>query len=80
VPGAALILYTDGLLDAYRQVDSLTSVGLDELLEVATAALAEEDTLDDLLETIVARAPMRAVDDTALVVLRVGQKVVEPAR
>jgi serine phosphatase RsbU (regulator of sigma subunit) len=79
-PGAALVLYTDGLLDAYRQVDSLTSVGLDELLEVASAALAEEDTLDDLLETIVARAPMRAVDDTALVVLRVGQKVVEPAR
>jgi serine phosphatase RsbU (regulator of sigma subunit) len=78
-PGSALVLYTDGLLDAYRQVDSLTSVGLDELLEVATDALTGGDSLDDLLETIVALAPMRAADDTALVVLRVGEKVEEPA-
>ena len=71
-PGSALILYTDGLLDAYRQVDSLTSVGLDELLEVARGALVEGESLDDLLETIVARAPVQAVDDTALVVLKTG--------
>jgi serine phosphatase RsbU (regulator of sigma subunit) len=80
--GSALLLYTDGLLDAYRQVDSLTSVGLDELLASATAALAEQEALDDLLETIVGRAPMLAVDDTALVVLRVGGTAgpaVEPA-
>jgi serine phosphatase RsbU (regulator of sigma subunit) len=70
--GGAVVLYTDGLLDAYRQVDSLTSVGLDELLEIATKALADEESLDDLLETIVAQAPIRAVDDTALVVLQVG--------
>jgi serine phosphatase RsbU (regulator of sigma subunit) len=70
-PGSALILYTDGLLDAYRQVDSVTSVGLDELLEVTSAALASGDALDELLETIVAKAPLRATDDTALVVLRV---------
>ena len=78
-PGAALVLYTDGLLDAYRQVDSLTSVGLDELLEIAAGALAEGESLDDLLETIVARAPVRAVDDTALVVLQVGEPGKEPA-
>jgi len=71
-PGAALLLYTDGLLDAYRQIDSLSSVGLDELLAVTSAALASGDDLDDLLETIVARAPLQASDDTALVVLRVG--------
>jgi serine phosphatase RsbU (regulator of sigma subunit) len=74
-PGSSLVLYTDGLLDAYRQVDSLTSVGLDEMLAVATTALAQEDRLEDLLETIVARAPMLAADDTALVVLRVGAQV-----
>jgi serine phosphatase RsbU (regulator of sigma subunit) len=72
-PGSALVLYTDGLLDAYRQVDSLTSVGLDELLEVTTAALASGEALDDLLQTVVARAPMQAADDTALVVLRVRE-------
>jgi serine phosphatase RsbU (regulator of sigma subunit) len=69
--GSALLLYTDGLLDAYRQVDSLTSVGLDELLEIACGALGEDGSLDDLLASIVAQAPIRAVDDTALVVLRV---------
>jgi len=77
-PGAALLLYTDGLLDAYRKVDSLTSVGLDELLEVTSTALAAGDGLEDLLETIIAKAPMQASDDTALVVLSVGEKALAP--
>jgi serine phosphatase RsbU (regulator of sigma subunit) len=68
-PGAGLLLYTDGLLDAYRQVDSLASVGLDELLAVTNTALAEGNRLQDLLETVVAQAPLQAADDTALVVL-----------
>ncbi len=72
-PGAAVLLFTDGLLDAYRQVDSRTSVGLDELLAIAAGAQDEDESLDELLETIVARAPIQAVDDTALVVLRVGE-------
>jgi serine phosphatase RsbU (regulator of sigma subunit) len=70
--GSALLLYTDGLLDAYRQVDSVTSVGLDELLEVTTEALAAGESLDGLLEAIVGRAPTPAADDTALVVLDIG--------
>ena len=78
--GSSLLLYTDGLLDAYRQVESLTSVGLDELLETATGALADGDALDDLLETIVTRAPVRAVDDTALVVLQAGEATEEPGK
>ena len=78
-PGAALVLYTDGLLDAYRQVDSLTSVGLDELLEIAAGALAEGESLDELLNTLVGRAPALAIDDTALVVLRVGEPDKVPA-
>jgi len=78
VPGSALLLYTDGLLDAYRQVDSLTSVGLDELLEVTTKALTAGERLQDLLETIVTEAPMQAVDDTALVVLSVDHPSTVP--
>ena len=78
VPGSALLLYTDGLLDAYRQVDSLTSVGLDELLEVTTKALTAGEWLQDLLETIVTEAPMQAVDDTALVVLSVDHPSAVP--
>jgi serine phosphatase RsbU (regulator of sigma subunit) len=71
-PGASLVLYTDGLLDAYRQVDDLGSVGLDELVAVATEALAEGATPAQLLTTLVHRAPTQAVDDTALVVLTVA--------
>ena len=70
--GSSLVLYTDGLLDAYRQVDSLTSVGLDELVAVTTDALAAGESLDRLLSTVVGRAPLLAVDDTAMVVLTVG--------
>jgi len=79
-PGSALLLYTDGLLDAYRQVDNRTSVGLDELLEVTTGALTAGDRLQDLLEAIVAQAPTQAVDDTALVVLSVDNPSPEPGR
>jgi serine phosphatase RsbU (regulator of sigma subunit) len=76
-PGSALLLYTDGLLDAYRQAHSRTSVGLDELLEVTSRALAGGGRLQDLLETLVARAPVQAADDTALLVLTVGQPALE---
>jgi serine phosphatase RsbU (regulator of sigma subunit) len=80
LPGSALLLYTDGLLDAYRQVDSMTSVGLDELQEVTTGALAVGERLDDLLEAVVARAPMQAADDTALLLLSVDHRLAEPDR
>ena len=40
-PGSSLVLYTDGLLDAYRQVDNPTSVGLDELLAATAESLAD---------------------------------------
>ena len=71
-PGSSLVLYTDGLLEAYRRPDSLTSVGLDELLEVATAALSSGEPVDQLISTVVGQAPARAADDTALVILTVG--------
>jgi serine phosphatase RsbU (regulator of sigma subunit) len=72
-PGSSLVLYTDGLLDAYRQVDSVTSVGLDELLAVITEALRSGESLDELLATVVGRAPTQVVDDTAMVVLSVAE-------
>jgi len=71
-PGASLVLYTDGLLEAYRRPDSLTSVGLDELLDVATAALSAGEPVEQLISTVVGHAPARAADDTALVILTVG--------
>ena len=70
--GSSLVLYTDGLLEAYRRPDSLASVGLDELLDVATAALSAGEPVDRLISTVVGQAPARAADDTALVILTVG--------
>jgi serine phosphatase RsbU (regulator of sigma subunit) len=72
-PGSSLVLYTDGLLDAYRQVESVTSVGLDELLAVITEALRSGESLEELLATVVGRAPTQVVDDTAMVVLSVAE-------
>jgi serine phosphatase RsbU (regulator of sigma subunit) len=78
LPGNALLLYTDGLLDAYRRVDSQSSIGLDELLEVTGKALAAGERLDTLLETLVVDAPIQAADDTALLLLSVDQAALEP--
>jgi serine phosphatase RsbU (regulator of sigma subunit) len=71
-PGSSLVLYTDGLLEAYRRPEIQSSVGLDELLDVATAALSSGDPVEQLLTLVVGHAPARAADDTALVVLTVG--------
>jgi len=70
-PGDSLVLYTDGLLEAYRRPESLTSVGLDELLEAATEALSAGEPVEQLITTVVGKAPARAADDTALVILTV---------
>jgi serine phosphatase RsbU (regulator of sigma subunit) len=70
-PGSSLLLYTDGLLDAYRRPENQTSVGLDELLEVARTALSSGQPVESLISTVVGNAPVRAADDTALVVLTV---------
>lgn len=72
-PGGSLVLYTDGLLDAYRQVDSRTSVGLDELLAITSEALRVGEPIETLLATVVGRAPLQGADDTAMVVLSVGE-------
>lgn len=70
--GESLVIYTDGLLDAYRKVDDRSSVGLDELVAVTGEALAGGARLEELLTTVVTSAPTQAVDDTAMVVLTVG--------
>lgn len=76
-PGSSLILYTDGLLDAYRDGASRDSLGSDELLAATTAALASGDSVSSWIPTIVGSAPTRSADDTAVVVLTL---LAEPAR
>ena len=70
VPAASeLVLYTDGLLDAYRRVDDVSSIGLDELLEGAREALRDGRTVESLLPTALPADSLKEADDTALVVL-----------
>jgi hypothetical protein len=67
--GATVILYTDGLLDAYRVATNRASLGTDELLEATRNALTSGGEISDWLATIVASAPSRSVDDTAVMAL-----------
>ena len=67
--GATIILYTDGLLDAYRMPADRESLGTDELLDATRDALTSGGAISDWLATIVASAPSRSVDDTAVMAL-----------
>jgi serine phosphatase RsbU (regulator of sigma subunit) len=71
--GASLILYTDGLLDAYRIRTSQGSLGVDELLEATGSALASGGAVSSWIPAIVGSAPVRSADDTAVVVLTVNE-------
>jgi serine phosphatase RsbU (regulator of sigma subunit) len=68
-PGSSLILYTDGLLDAYRIPANRASLGVNELLEATGAAVATGAAIASWIPAIVGSAPNRSVDDTAVVVI-----------
>ena len=70
-PGTSLILYTDGLLDAYRVTASTTSLGVDELLDATAEALGSSGSVSTWIPRIVGNAPVRSLDDMAAVVLTV---------
>ena len=65
--GDALILYTDGLLDAHVTADD--GLGLEPLLDRISANLAAPDPVQTWLRTIVSAAPRESSDDVALLVL-----------
>jgi CheY-like chemotaxis protein len=68
-PNVALVLYTDGLLDAYRVSSNDASIGLDELVVAADARLAAGSPVAVWMPGLVDGAPARSDDDTAVVVL-----------
>jgi serine phosphatase RsbU (regulator of sigma subunit) len=70
-PGAAVMLYTDGLLDAFRTVSDDGSIGLDELRAEVAAGLHAGQPAAEMVGRLVGAAPDQAADDTALVVLTV---------
>jgi serine phosphatase RsbU (regulator of sigma subunit) len=68
-PGSSLVLYTDGLLDAYATVSDDKSLGIDELVAAVTSCAMEGALASAWIPTIVDRAPNQSLDDTAVVVI-----------
>jgi hypothetical protein len=64
-------MYTDGLLDAYRVPANGSSLGVDELLEATSEAVATGKQITSWIPAIVGSAPVRSLDDTAVVVMTV---------
>lgn len=67
--GSSLILYTDGLLDAYAVRSDRHSIGLDELVHAVLALAEGGGDVSSWIRTIIGSAPNQSVDDTAVVVL-----------
>jgi serine phosphatase RsbU (regulator of sigma subunit) len=69
VPGSSLILYTDGLLDAYAKLVDDLDLGIGRLIDAVTTCAADDAPVASWIPSIVAGAPNQSVDDTAVVVI-----------
>jgi serine phosphatase RsbU (regulator of sigma subunit) len=70
-PGTSLLLYTDGLLDAYAPDSQGDSLGIDELVTAVKTHSGEGVAVPTWVSRVVGTAPRESVDDTAVVVLSV---------
>lgn len=69
-PGSTVLLYTDGLLDAYSPAAGSSTLGIDELVAALQSCLTSDDA-PSWISRLVGSAPRQSGDDTAVVVLRV---------
>jgi len=70
-PNASVLLYTDGLLDAYAPEPPTASIGVEELVHAMDASRTEGTPLDRWLPGLLSRAPRRVSDDVAAVMLTI---------
>jgi serine phosphatase RsbU (regulator of sigma subunit) len=70
-PGTSVLLYTDGLLDAYTVDPTSDTLGIDELAEALRGCLTDGGPVRSWIAKLVGNAPRDSVDDTAVVVLTV---------
>lgn len=68
-PGSSLLLYTDGLLDAYANLVDDRDLGIGELVDAVAACAAGGGTVASWIRSLVGNAPNQSVDDTAVVVI-----------
>jgi serine phosphatase RsbU (regulator of sigma subunit) len=73
-PGSSLLLYTDGLLDAYYAEPGSDSLGIAELLAAVGACMRSGDGAGSWIPSLVGNAPRASIDDTAVVVLTVERR------
>lgn len=71
-PGTSVLLYTDGLLDAYCADPRAETLGIPELTEAVGACMIADPASSSWIAQLVANAPHESVDDTAVVVLTVA--------
>lgn len=71
--GSSVLLYTDGLLDAYSPDAGSNTLGIDELVS-AVQTCSQAGDVPSWISRLVGSAPRQSVDDTAVVVLSVEGK------
>lgn len=71
-PGSLVVLYTDGLLDAYDTGADPASIGIPELVAAVDECMRTGSEAASWIPNLLSRAPKESVDDTAVVVLTVA--------
>jgi serine phosphatase RsbU (regulator of sigma subunit) len=69
--GTSILLYTDGLLDAYNVDTESASLGISELLDALCECMRSGGAARTWIPALVGKAPRESIDDTAVVVLTV---------
>jgi serine phosphatase RsbU (regulator of sigma subunit) len=72
-PGTSVLLYTDGLLDAYAVDSQSDSLGIKELVDAVQTCIQSSGPARTWIPTLVGKAPRESIDDTAVVVLTVEE-------
>ncbi len=71
-PGSSVVLYTDGLLEAYADSAAPDSIGIEALVDAVSSCSADDAPPAEWMPSLLSTAPRESVDDTALVVLSVA--------
>jgi serine phosphatase RsbU (regulator of sigma subunit) len=67
--GSSVVLYSDGLLDAYAGAHTSSSLGIEELVDAVGQRARTGQPPDCWISALVTGAPLDSIDDTAAVVL-----------
>jgi sigma-B regulation protein RsbU (phosphoserine phosphatase) len=72
-PGDCVLLYTDGLTDAYAPARTLAPADVESLL-ASSAGSSADDIADHIYGAVLDLSPSEPRDDIALLILRIGDR------